>query len=142
MHGIDFGELRRRLSEQIRLAGFRAYLVTRQGGLHYLLGVFMPWRGVALVTANGEFCLFYWSGDASRIRREGAPAEIIEYAYDDLYEKVRSKLLQLGIRDGDLAVDLSLPGNAQPKAIVFSISLAYVPPPIVIGIVSKSPVTS
>jgi len=74
----------------------------------------MPWRGVALITATGHFCLFYWTGDASRVRQEGAPTEIIEYAYDDLFLKVREKLLVWDIRGGQIAVDMALPGNAQP----------------------------
>lgn len=114
MKAIDFVKRRQRLAENVKNGGCDAYLVTRQGGLHYLCGVFIPWRGVAMVTAKGDFCLFYWTGDATRVRQEGAEMEIIEYQSADLFEKVEEKLNALGIKCGKLAVDLSLPGNAQP----------------------------
>lgn len=122
MLAIDYESRRRALAHQIKDAGYRAYLVTRQGGLHYLCGVFMPWRGVALVTANNEFCLFYWTSDASRVKQEGAPMEVIEYINDDLFVKVRQKLQDLGIAHGDIAVDLALPGNAQPAPGILTAS--------------------
>ena len=114
MEKINFNDRRRNLSQKVNEAGIEAYLVTRQGGLHYLCGVFIPWRGAALVTAAGDFCLFYWSGDADRVRLEGAPMEIIEYTSADLFKKVREKLFNLGLKGGKLGVDLIIPGNAQP----------------------------
>lgn len=111
---IDFQKRRTRLSMKVKEKGFDAYLVTRQGGLHYLCGVFMPWRGVAIVTANNQFALIYWTGDATRIIQEGAPMEVIEFNNSDMFEKTKAKLREFGLTSGKLAFDLALPGNAQP----------------------------
>ena len=60
MNKIDFRKRQLALAENLRKGNIDAYLVTRQGSLHYLCGVFMPWRGVALVTRNGDAILFFF----------------------------------------------------------------------------------
>lgn len=120
---IDFNKRRKDLADEIKKNGFSAYIVTRQAGLHYLCGIFMPWKGIALVTADGAFILFYWTNDTSRIITEGPVAtKIIEYTDLDLYEKLRNKLLELGIFNGRLAVDLNVPGTAQPAPGILTAS--------------------
>ena len=115
MKAIDYEKRRKALAEEVGKAGFEAYLVTRQGGLHYLCGVFMPWRGVVLVTKHAAFTLFYWSGDASRVRLEGNHLDgLVEYDDNDLFDKIFDTLHSYGITGGKLAVDLSLKGTAQP----------------------------
>ena len=51
---IDFKKRRANVAASVRKAGFDAYVGTRQAGLHYLTGAFMPWRGAVIVTANGD----------------------------------------------------------------------------------------
>lgn len=122
MKKIDFEARRKALAANLREADCDVYLVTRQGGLHYLCGVFIPWRGVAMVTAKGDFTMFYWTGDASRVKAEGVPMEVVEYDYSDLFDKVHEKLYSLGITSGRIAVDLSLAGNAQPAPGILTAS--------------------
>lgn len=122
MKEIDYQTRRELLSKNLRNAGIRAYLVTRQAGLHYLCGVFMPWRGVALITDKNDFCLFYWANDVNRVRSEGATMDIVEYFFDDLFEKVFSRLKEYGIGKGRIALDLSLKGNAQPAPGILTAS--------------------
>lgn len=119
---VDYQARRAAVAKNTTAHGFDAYLATRQAALHYLGGVFMPWRGVALITAKGDFTLFYWSGDADRVRREGAPMEVVDYAFDDLMDKLKAKLDEYGISGGRLAVDLSHPGNAQPAPGILTAS--------------------
>ena len=113
MNKIDFRKRQLALAENLRKGNIDAYLVTRQGGLHYLCGVFMPWRGVALVTRNGDAILFYWCGDSSRVIQDDPHMEVIEYDGNELFPKIISHLRSLGIMSGRLGVDLILGGNAQ-----------------------------
>ncbi len=114
MTPINFNARRAAVAVNVDAHGFDAYLATRQAALHYLCGVFIPWRGVALITARGDFRLFYWAGDAARVRAEGAPMEVTDYTYDDLIPKIKAELDRLGLSEGRLAVDLFHSGNAQP----------------------------
>ncbi|MGI6123495.1 MAG: M24 family metallopeptidase [Acetivibrionales bacterium] len=114
MKQINFEERRKKVANNVAKHGYDVYLGTRHATLHYLGGVFMPWRGVAMVTAKGEFKLFYWSGDFSRVKTEGAPMEMIPYQFDELFKKIKEELDALGISEGRIAVDLAHKGNAQP----------------------------
>lgn len=110
---IDFNARRQAVAKNVAKHGFDAYIGTRHAALHYLGGVFMPWRGITLVTAKGDFKLFYWSGDATRVKTEGAPMEVITYAYDDMMVVLKKELDVLEISEGKLGVDLAHFGNAQ-----------------------------
>lgn len=120
MTPIDFNARRLAVAKNVKKHGFDAYLATRQAALHYLCGVFIPWHGVALITAQGAFRLFYWSGDLDRVRREGAEMEIIEYTQEDLMQKIQIELEKLGLSKGKLAVDLFHKGDAQPAPGILS----------------------
>jgi Xaa-Pro aminopeptidase len=119
---IDFEARRKALAKKVCEKGFDVYLATRQAALHYLCGVFMPWRGVAMITAKGDFKLFYWENDASRVRQEGAPMDVVEYKSEDLMEKLKVELVERGISEGKIAMDLILPGNAQPAPGILTAS--------------------
>ncbi len=110
---IDFEKRRSRVAEKVREYGFDAYLGTRSAALHYLGGIFMPWRGVVLVTRNGETYFFYWSGDSERVRLEGPPMQLAVYSGDDLIPMIAEKITSLGLASGKIGVDLQMPGNAQ-----------------------------
>lgn len=113
MLSIDFEARRRRVAEQVRAQGFDVYLGTRQAGLHYLSGAFMPWRGAVIVTASGECDFIYWAMDATRIREEGAPCSLHEFSFADFPKVISERLAAHGLSKGRIGIDLVHPGAAQ-----------------------------
>ncbi len=113
MQPIDFAARVAAVAAQVRQAGASAYVGTRQAGLHYLRGAFMPWRGAVIVTADGACETVYWAMDASRAREEGAPGHTTEFWFDGMTEAIRDTLGRLGAAEGRIGLDLSHPGAAQ-----------------------------
>lgn len=110
---IDFKARRGRVAASVKAAGFDAYVGTRQAGLHYLAGAFMPWRGAVIVTANGDCRFVYWAWDASRVRQEGVDVDITPFTFSDFTRTIADKLKELGLDGGRIGIDLSHPGAAQ-----------------------------
>ncbi|MGB3290619.1 MAG: Xaa-Pro peptidase family protein [Burkholderiaceae bacterium] len=110
---IDFAARRQKIAASVKAAGFDAYVGTRQAGLHYLSGAFMPWRGAVIVTANGDCKFIYWAWDTSRIREEGVDVDITPFTYSDFTRSIADKLNELGLSKGRIGIDLSHPGAAQ-----------------------------
>lgn len=110
---IDFRARRARVAQSVRNAGFDAYVGTRQAGLHYLAGAFIPWRGAVIVTANGDCKFIYWAWDASRVKLEAGHDDLITFTFSDFTRTIASELEKLGLSKGKLGIDLSHPGAAQ-----------------------------
>ena len=110
---IDFQARRQKVAASVRKSGFDAYVGTRQGALHYLSGAFMPWRGAAIVTANGDCQFVYWAWDTSRIKEEGVDVDITSFTFSDFTRVIAQKLEEMGIAGGRIGIDLSHPGAAQ-----------------------------
>lgn len=113
MQAINFDQRRQRVAQSAAKHGFDAYLGTRQAGLHYLNGAFMPWRGAVLVTASGECEFIYWAMDASRIREEGDSEAIFEFTFANFPQVIKERLEAHGLSKGRIGVDLVHPGAAQ-----------------------------
>lgn len=110
---IDFQARRGKVAASVKAAGFDAYVGTRQGGLHYLSGAFMPWRGAVIVTANGECEFVYWAWDTNRVRQEGHDVNITPFTFSDFTKTIAAKLKELGLEKGRIGIDLAHPGGAQ-----------------------------
>lgn len=110
---IDFTKRRNALAHKVREHGCDVYLGSRMAALHYLGGVFMPWRGMVIVTAGGDCRFVYWQGDSERVRSEGPPLDLVTYGVNDMLEVVQRQLQELGVASGKIGVDLSLFGSAQ-----------------------------
>src|SRR5690606_23570898 len=110
---IDFQARRGNVAASVKAAGFDAYVGTRQGGLHYLSGAFMPWRGAVIVTANGECEFVYWAWDTNRVRQEGHDVKITPFTFSDFTKTIAAKLKELGLEKGRIGIDLAHPGAAQ-----------------------------
>lgn len=110
---IDFKARRARVAASVKKAGFDAYLGTRQAGLHYLSGAFMPWRGAVLVTADGACEFIYWAWDASRVRAEGTDIDMHTFTFADFPKTMQTRLAAHGLTRGRIGIDLSHPGAAQ-----------------------------
>lgn len=110
---IDFSARIARIATAVKVAGFDAYIGTRQASLHYLSGAFMPWRGAVIVTANGDCKFVYWAWDSSRIREEGHGVDLESFTFSDFVKTIAARLESLGIKSGRLGIDLSHPGAAQ-----------------------------
>src|SRR5690606_35135413 len=110
---IDFRARRGKVAASVKAAGFDAYVGTRQGGLHYLSGAFMPWRGAVIVTANGECEFVYWAWDTNRVRQEGHDVNITPFTFSDFTKTIAAKLKELGLEKGRIGIDLAHPGAAQ-----------------------------
>jgi Xaa-Pro aminopeptidase len=110
---IDFEQRRARVAQSVRQAGFDAYVGTRQAGLHYLTGAFMPWRGAVIVTADGDTRFIYWAWDASRIGIEARGTDLITFTFADFARTIARELGQLGVAGGRIGIDLAHPGAAQ-----------------------------
>lgn len=110
---IDFQARRKRVAAAVKAAGFDAYVGTRQAGLHYLAGAFMPWRGAVIVTADGDCRFVYWTWDASRVRQEGVEVDITPFTFSDFTRTIADRLKDLGLQGGRIGVDLAHPGAAQ-----------------------------
>ncbi|MCA0327610.1 MAG: Xaa-Pro peptidase family protein [Proteobacteria bacterium] len=110
---IDFQARRQRLAQSVKAAGFDAYVGTRQAGLHYLSGAFMPWRGAVIVTANGDCRFIYWAWDASRVKIEAPHADISTFTFSDFTPSVAALLDKMGLAKGRIGIDLTHPGAAQ-----------------------------
>lgn len=110
---IDFQKRRASIAQSVKSAGFDAYVGTRQAGLHYLTGAFMPWRGAVIVTANGDCKFIYWAWDASRVSIEARNNELITFTFSDFTKTIASELEKLGLAKGRIGIDLAHPGAAQ-----------------------------
>ncbi|MFR9189900.1 MULTISPECIES: M24 family metallopeptidase [Anaerotruncus] len=110
---INFEKRRAAVARKVEEAGFDAYLGTRTAALHYLGGVFMPWRGIVIVTKRGDCRFVYWKGDSERVRLEGPPMKLATYGVSNMIDVAVGELVDLGVADGKIGVDLELFGNAQ-----------------------------
>ena len=110
---INFEKRRAAVARKVEEAGFDAYLGTRTAALHYLGGVFMPWRGIVIVTKRGDCRFVYWKGDSERVRLEGPPMKLATYGVSNMIDVAVGELVDLGVADGKIGVDLSRLGNAQ-----------------------------
>jgi Xaa-Pro aminopeptidase len=110
---IDFPARVARVATALRGAGLDAYLSTRQAGLHYLTGAFMPWRGAVLVTADGKAEVLYWAMDASRVKDEAWNLPVHEFTGSGLPDLVRERLSAHGASRGRIGLDLGHAGSAQ-----------------------------
>lgn len=110
---IDFRGRVERVAKQLSALGMDAYVGTRQAGLHYLNGAFMPWRGAVIVTANGECDFVYWMMDSERARVEGAGFDIHDFGGGDFIGKIAGVLEHRQLARGRIGLDLHHPGAAQ-----------------------------
>jgi len=110
---IDFHARRMKVANSVRTAGFDAYIGTRQAGLHYLSGAFMPWRGAVIVTANGGCSFVYWAWDASRVKEEAVDIDITTFTFSGFTSTVARKLDEIGLSGGKIGIDMHHPGAAQ-----------------------------
>ncbi|MBI1201602.1 MAG: M24 family metallopeptidase [Rhodopseudomonas sp.] len=113
MQAIDFAARVRALAARLAADGVSAYVGTRQASLHYLCGTFMPWRGAVIVTADGHCEVAYWAMDAERIKAEGCPHPVHEFAGSGLVGLIARQLAAHGADRGRVGLDLSHPGAAQ-----------------------------
>ncbi|MEP9347989.1 M24 family metallopeptidase [Xanthobacter sp. KR7-225] len=101
------------LAARVRAEGAGAYVGTRQGALHYLGGVFMPWRGAVVVTREGHCEILYWAMDAERARAEGCAQTVTDFTGSALVEGVAALLARHGLARLPVGLDLAHPGAAQ-----------------------------
>lgn len=119
---IDFEARRSAVAAKVEEYGCDAYLGSRSAALHYLGGVFMPWRGMVIVTKHGACRFIYWQGDSERVRLEGPPMELTTYGVNDMLDVVVRELADLGISKGKIGVDLTMYGSAQQAPGMLSAS--------------------
>lgn len=113
MTPIDYKARVAAIASELRKKGADAYVGTRQAALHYLGGVFMPWRGAVIVTAS-ETCEFvYWAMDADRVRRSGNPFPVDAFVASGMPTAIVDKLETHKIDSGRIGLDLGHPGSAQ-----------------------------
>ncbi len=101
------------VASSLRKNGADAYVGTRQAALHYLGGVFMPWRGAVIVTAAGTCDFVYWALDADRARRSGNPFPVDSFVGAGMSAAIVNKLKVHGVDAGRIGLDLAHPGSAQ-----------------------------
>ncbi|MFG1358473.1 M24 family metallopeptidase [Xanthobacter pseudotagetidis] len=101
------------LAARVKAEGAGAYVGTRLGALHYLGGVFMPWRGAVVVTRDGACEMVYWAMDAERVRAEGCAQTVTDFTGSALVEGVAAILARHGLSKLPVGVDLEHPGAAQ-----------------------------
>lgn len=110
---INFDNRRQAVAAKIREYGYEAYIGSRMAALHYLGGVFMPWRGMVVVTKDGAVKFIYWEWDASRVRKEGPPLDLTIYNDTGLIDTVVRVLKELGISGGNIAADFTAAASSQ-----------------------------
>ena len=112
---IDYPARLRHLGREIAAQGFDALVVTRQGSLHYLTGAFIPWRGAAVVTAQGDAFMLYWAMDSERIRAEGWGMEVLDWGAEQppFVPALAGILGERSLGAGRLGLDISLDGTGQ-----------------------------
>lgn len=110
---INYQDRIRRLAASLSAGGIDAYVGTRQGSLHYLVGTFVPWRGAVIVTSSGQAELIYWAMDSERLRQEGWGLEVIEYDVSGpvFVEQLTARLKEKGLARGRIGLDLFIPGS-------------------------------
>lgn len=109
----EFADRVARLSARLRAEGVGAYVGTRQAALHYLGGVFMPWRGAVVVTRDGHCEIVYWAMDSERVRAEGCAQPVTDFTGSALVEAVAAILTRAGVDGLPVGLDIEHPGAAQ-----------------------------
>ncbi len=113
MTPIDFSDRALRLARSVAEHGLDAYVGTRQAGLHWTNGAFMPWRGAVMVTRWGDIRTIYWKMDAERVRLEGAGGAIFVFEGAEFIPRIAGFLRECGVGGGKIGLDLTHPGAAQ-----------------------------
>jgi len=109
----EFTDRVAKLAARLRAEGAGAYVGTRQAALHYLGGVFMPWRGAVVVTRDGHCEIVYWAMDSERVRAEGCAQPVTDFTGSALVEAVAGILSRTGVDRLAVGLDIEHPGAAQ-----------------------------